>query len=902
MMRSILETFSRLVAAFRRRRLDRDFDEEFAAHVDLLAEQKEREGLPRDEARRQAILQMGGVNATKDLHREARGLPPVERLSEAVRTVGRDLIHATRSLAKARGFTFVCVASLGIGMGTVIAMLFFTRALFGPQPGVDPDGLVELLVVREGPLLAQAGDFGSEQWIYPDFQAVRDADTGVDIAGWTMGEGDIETPDSLAPIRVASMFVSANYFSTVGVTLARGPGFDSAVDDRPNGEPRVILAYDFWQNRLAADPDIVGAALTLDGVAHAVVGVAPDNFVGHLNPEESPRAQLFVPLGRHPHLTANRFNREVDWVRIVGRLSPNVRIEQANAAVSAVMSGLAAEYPATNEFKTATVEPYFSYGARARREIRLFQAGILGLSGMALLVVCLNISGMMLVRSALRERELSIRQAVGAGRAGLVRHLLSEAFLLAGLSGALAALVLLVVPAVLSWWYGFPLPPPLRPDLPVIAFSVGLCLVTSLMFGLLPAIRFSRPALISALKDGAGASGRRVGRVHRVAALVEVALVVPLLVLSGVALNQARETATADLGFDPGGLAAVRLDLPDTGDAEDQQFFLRNIRDDLELSSGIRSVTMADGLPLDFRRRYVRVARSDQADFALAHSTRAGDGYLDTMGIGLLSGRDLTADDAEGAPPVTIISEPLAARLFPDGNAIGERLRLSPLGSREERVVTIVGVTADFVTSQVGTPRPQILLPLAQLAEGLPPSVFLVVRGTFGTEMPTLPTAAFETAIRDFDPVFFPSRIVTGEQLVRNSVRDFIGQSTVAVGVSTVVLVLAALGVCGVVGFMVATRTREIAVRIALGASRRRVVGMVLADVVRLILPGIAGGLLLSAAVVRTTLFSFYPYTIVESVVYTVAVAIVILVALFSSLPAARRAASVEPMVAMRAE
>jgi hypothetical protein len=368
MIRVIVETLSRLVAGLRRRTLDRDFDDEFAAHLDLLTTRNERRGLPLDEARRQAILQMGGLNATKDLHREARGLRPLDRLLEAIGGVGRDVAHAARSLTKAPAFTFVCVASLSIGMAAVIAIPFFGRLLFMPPPGVNADGLVELLMTPRGPLRVQLGTWAREDWSYADYADLRDAETGMAITGWTVGESVVALPtsDRAQRMTVPTLYVSANYFRTIGVTLAQGPGFDVA-DPATTGDPVVILRYAFWQNRLGADPGIIGKTLTLDGTPHVVVGIAPEEYCWHLG--ECPGTQLFLPLERHPRLRADErlwFDRDNTLVRIHGRLSPGVSLGQANAAASAVMSALAERYPATNEFKAASVEPYFAAGARER--------------------------------------------------------------------------------------------------------------------------------------------------------------------------------------------------------------------------------------------------------------------------------------------------------------------------------------------------------------------------------------------------------------------------------------------------------------------------------------------------------------------------------------------------------
>ena len=616
----------------------------------------------------------------------------------------------------------VCVISLGIGMGAVVALATFTRMITSPARGINTNGLTEVLVLPLGPLRAKAGEWALAQWSYPDYQALRDADTGMAITGWARESSQFgaQTPDQkTAPPRVATLYVSANYFRTFGVALARGPGFDAAIDDGRSAEPHVVLSHGFWQSRAASDPDIIGKSVTIDGVPHMVVGIAPEDFRGHFHFFEAPSSLLFIPLERHPRLRANpnlRDDRTADWVRIHGRLDPGVDIRRANALVSATVSGLARRFPASNEFKAATVEAYYSQGAAGWPEGRRVISLLLGLAGAVLVIVCLNISGMMLVRGANRERELSIRAALGAGRRRLIQHLFFEAVLLAFAGGALSAFVLFGIPALAGWWMGFPVPQEIDFDAVSIAISSGLCLLVSLLFGLLPAVRFSRPNLIRALKEDAGGGGRHTIRVHRVAAMVQIGIAIPFLVISGVMLDRVR---TADFGFPTDGLAAARLPAP-LGPERDSGSSIRRVRDNLQQASGVRSVAMAEGTPIDFDYRLFRVARTEGAEFVTAQVTRVSENFLETIGAPLLRGRTITAEDRLMAAPVAVISQPLAERLFPGTEPIGEQVTVTLEESREQ-AFTIVGVSADFATSQLTTERPQILLPLPDLSTGASP-------------------------------------------------------------------------------------------------------------------------------------------------------------------------------------
>ena len=830
---------------------------------------------------------------------------------DALRSISRDLVHAARSLAKDRGFTLVCIISLGIGMGALVALATFTRAVWAPARVIDTNGLTELLVLPLGPLRAKAGVWAIPEWSYPDYQALRDTNTGMTLTAWVreFTPGPADNSDQAGQPGVATMYVSSNYFQTLGVSLARGPGFEPAIDEATSAEPRVVVSDDFWRLRLAADPDTVGKPVTLDGVPHTVVGITPPDFRAHFHPWQAPGTMVFVPLERHPRLKANpnlRDDRTVGWLQVLGRLEPGVSITQANSLVSATVAGLAQRYPASNEFKAATVERYASMGAAGAPESRRVTSVLLSLAGIVLLIVCLNISGMMLVRGANREKELSIRAALGAGRRNLIAHLFFEAILLAVVSGAISALVLFGIPATIFWWLGMPVPEEIDLDLTGVAISSGLCLLVSVLFGLLPAVRFSRPNLIHAMKADAGGGGRQTIRVHRVAALVQIGIAVPFLVISGVMIDRVR---TAALGFNTAGLAATRLPTSIGKDKERAAgFSVRRALDNLRQASGVRAAAMAEGMPVDFDEREFRVANTADAKFVTAHVTRIGDNFLETIGAKLLRGRTISVEDRLMAAPVAVISEPLARQLFAATEAIGQRVTVTMEESKEQEY-TVVGVTADFATSQLTTARPQILLPLPDL---LAKTVFLIVRGAPGDE-PRL-TSALATELRELGVealpgVAFPG-IVTGQDLVDKSYGDLVSEGT-AVGVAGgLVLVLAALGILGVVGFMVATRTRELAVRMALGATRFSVFRLTLSDVVKLVIPGVAGGIVIAAVLIRTmqdvmgTPLSVgpTPLGVMEPVIYAGASAIAISVALLAGLPAARRATSVQPMVAIKSE
>jgi putative ABC transport system permease protein len=831
---------------------------------------------------------------------------PLDTLS----SIRRDLTHALRSLSKERGFSLVCIVSLGIGIGAFVALLTFGRAITSPARLINTAGLTELLVLPQGPLRAKAGEWAIEQWSYPDFQALREANTGMDLTGWTRDEVEFGTPvpDQKEQLpRVTALYVTSNYFRTFGVTLSRGPGFDQATHDSPSADPTVIVSHDFWKSRAASDPELVGKPLMVDGVPHTVVGITPEDFRGHFHFFQAPGSMLFLPFERYPRLKADpnlRDDRAADWVRIHGRLHDGVDIKQANALVSTAVARLAELYPASNQFKGATVETYESMGAAGRPEFRRVFSVMLSLGGTVLLIVCMNISGMMLVRGAKRVRELSIRAALGADRRRLIQHLFFESVLLAFVAGGISAGVLFGIPALAGWYLGAPVPQEVDFDATSAALAAGICLLVSVLFGLLPALRFSNPDLAPALKEDSGGGGRQTIRVHRVAAMVQIGIAIPFLVMSGVMLDRTR---TAEFGIPMNGLAGARVP-SSISTAREAGFSVRSALDGLRKTSGVESVAVAEGMPIDFDYRIFRAAPKGSTEFVSSHVTRIGENFLETIGAKLLRGRTISAEDRLTDARVAVISEPLARLLFPDAEAIGQTV-VTTLEDSKEVEYTVVGISADFATSQLTTERPQIMLPLP---ESLTPTVHLIVRGAPGDE-PKL-RAALESALRELgvEPlpgVAFPG-IVTGQDLLDKSLGDLVSESTAVAVAGGLVLILAALGIVGVVGFMVATRTRELAVRMALGSTRWKVFRLMLVDTVKLVIPGVIGGLVIAAILIRSmdnvmgTPLSVgpKPLGVMEPIIYLIAAGIAVSVALLAGLPAARRATSIQPMAAIRSE
>ena len=529
----------------------------------------------------------------------------------------RDLRHAAKSLRRSPSYTVVCVVSLWIGMAPVVAASRGVRVFDVPPREFDSKGLVEVITERQGPQAA------TDVWSFPDYQDLKHAVTGMLLTAWSRGTSELT--EGARRRAVSVMYVDTDYFATMRAGLRHGSGFEANT-----AAPVAVLAHEFWQNRQNGDIDIVGKALVLDGESYTVTGIAAEPFHGHLGVEG---AEVFLPLAREPHLrpdATGRLDRGNRWVHLHSRLAEGLTIARADDAFKAATVQLSNQHPATNEFTRGTVKPYHPTGNLFLSNLLIIKTVVYTLTGFVLLVVCANLGGMMQVRSAMRERDLSIRQSLGANRRALVRYLLAESTLLAGLGAVLASVTLFAVKPLIGWFSDGPLPYPLeqvlRVDGAAVFTCVVLCLLAGLFFGLLPALRFSRPAIISTLKDDSGGGGLRVGRVQRVTAAVQIAIAVPLLVMGGISLDRVRSTTTSDLGFSSDLIYAAPLPVERN---QDVLSLARRAGDELASAAAVAAVTVADGLPLDFRSRMRPVAIAPQEGTAprwvSTHVTRVGD-------------------------------------------------------------------------------------------------------------------------------------------------------------------------------------------------------------------------------------------------------------------------------------
>lgn len=891
------------------RKLDRSVDDEVRFHLETRVEQLVKNGMSPEEARAQVVANFGDPDLVAHRcrgidERATRRQAVTERVSDAL----KDVVLAFRSLGNAPGYTVVTVLSLAVGIGVNAALFTAIRAVWvAPVPGVTgQDRIIDPVIVQGG-----ADEWG---WAYPDFAAVLEAETPFEsLAAWTEQDVTMGTDDAAQRVRAA--FATSAYFQVLGALPPRGRGFHPAEDDGPGQHPVAVISHDLWQERFGGRSDIVGQAVTLNRTPHTVVGVAPEGFQGarvtlsHID--------LWMPLMQHPRAGGEESfvrDRQRLAVQVLGRLRPGATRTEAQAALQTVFGRLSAEYPETNENRVVRAASFGRFPAQNRVWDMVAVAGVWGLMAVLLLIICGNLAGMALARSASREQEIGVRLALGSTRFRLVRHLMAEALLLALAGGALGALLSTVgMSRVSPTDLGIAAPGvTFEPGGWVMAMSFALALAAALAFGLLPALRFSRPELVSALKDDTGGGGRRVGRIQRIAASAQTGAALSLLVVGALFLRSLSRTDPDSLGFEPqgmvvadfsvGGLSSPLLNVAEEGYPSLEQgggALLDRLGESLGALPGVTSVAMADGIPLDRIGNYGRAARADREDEAggrvVVESTIVTEGFFAAIGAPLLQGRAFQRTDDATSEPVAVITRSLAERLWPGQNVLGRQI-LWPAGSEDAVQRTVVGVVDRVASSRASEDVPQVFVPLRQSYVS---SLMIVLRT--GSDASALAGPLGE-AFRSVDPGLPTPRLVPGASFVARATQEQRATGRMGGGLGIVVLLLSAMGVYGVVALTTTQRTREIGLRMAMGASRGEVVRRVLLDALRLAAPGLAVGALLAAgtaAALRSMLLGLSP---LDPVSFLSVGVLLLLVVVLAGLAPALRASGIQPMQALRAE
>jgi putative ABC transport system permease protein len=824
-----------------------------------------------------------GLRARRDRLRTDAGAHHHSRGS--METLAQDTRYALRTLRARPAFTVVAVLTLALGIGanaTIFSVV--NELLLRPLPFHEPERLVTVWGVREG----KRGGVS-----YPDlldFSRESRAFSGIALlAGQTVNFTGGDTPD-----RLRGAFVTGSVFDVIGVKAAVGRTFTDAESEMGRAVPVAVLSHELWKTRFGGDPTLIGRALQLNGRPFEVIGILPAGF---RSPFDDPDVWIPGPF----HTSKGAFDRANHFVPALGRLKPGATLTEARAELAIVADRLAREYPESNAGWGADVEPL---QRTLTGDVRAALLTLFAVVGVVLLIACANVANLLLARAAARRREMSLRAALGAGRGRLVRQLLTESVVLSAAGGALGLLLahaglkglLAVVPS------SFILFRHVGVDGDVLLFSLVLAVGCGVLFGLAPALHASRANLNEAfVARGASAfaaSGRFTAR--NVFVVAQVALSIVLLVAAGLLTRSLIGLQRLDPGFDPRGVLTMEFRLPATKYTEDAQAaaFMERAIAEIRRVPGVRSAALARAVPFSYNGAtagYVVEGREPAPGVEPPESqlNTVTPEYFATLGIPLRAGRDFAGADRADAPPVVVVNEALARREWPDQSALGRRLRAADGGPW----LTVVGVVGNAKHYGLGdAPVAQAYLPYAQT-----PGIFAsVVARTAGDPLALAPAvrAAIWSVDRD-QPVW---KIRTLETMIR----DTLGQQRFTMGLvagfAAVALLLAGIGIYGVMSYAVAQRTQEVGVRLALGAQRGEVLRLVVRQGLALTGVAVAVGLVGALAAARVLASQLHGVSTADPLTFAAVPMVLGAVALVATYLPARRASRLDPMVALRYE
>jgi putative ABC transport system permease protein len=882
---SLRQALNRLRAFFRKEPLDSDLDREMAAHLEFAIEENLRSGMTEEEARRQALIRFGGVEQAKEKHREARGLPALEILFQ-------DLRYAFRTLGRDRAFTLIAVVILGLGIGANVTVFSVVNTiLLRPLPFQHPARLVWI----EGP--PREGGLSSVTYSVDAFEEYQQRNQTLDSVTAYMpfyGPSDYKLTGRGEPQPVTGVMVVCNFFQTLGVQPALGRLF-TPEECRKNASPAVLLSYFFWKRVFAEDRSIVGQAITLNNAPVTVAGVLPPTFDFGSVFAPGTRMDILVPA---PYDMRNWGNT----LLLIGRLKPGMTVAGTQAEANLLFphfyfNKAHPEWGTGYQAQVQSLKDHVS--GKLRRSLVVLWCAV----GLILLIVCVNLSNLALARASARSKEYAMRAALGAGRARLVRQLLTESMVLSMGGAALGLGFAFVMTFYLAHQGSIALPllSSLRVDGLALAWTLLVATASAVLFGVAPAFRMSVRTIQEALKEsGHGTTeGRRHDRVRAALVVSEVALACVLLVGAGLLLRSFLRVLDVDLGFQPDRAAALRVEYNDRGGNGTQQgarrgaIFEEMLRR-VKAIPGIEEAGISDMLPLDRNRSWGLGAKGvvyRPKEYPDAFVYVVTPGYLAAMGMHLREGRDLSWQDQADSQRVVILNEAAAKRLWPGEDPLGR------IAEVNERDTTVVGVVSDVrETSVEESSGPEIYVPMTQ--EG-PVGAELVVRAK-------LPPDALASSVMRTLRALNPGQPATEFRPIRQIVDHAISPRRFFVllvsAFAALGLALASLGIYGVISYSVAQQRQEIGIRMALGATQGHVLLGVLTKTLRLTLAGIALGMVASFAAARLIASLLFGTTPTDPATFAGMTALLCAVALLAGYVPAHRASRIDPMIALRAE
>jgi predicted permease len=872
------ELISRIAGLFRVRRRDAELDDEVSFHLEMLVQEYRRRGLGEADARRAALRSFGGVTQMKEAYRDQRGLPVVE-------TILQDIRYGARALRRTPGFTAAALTTVALGIGANTAIFSVVNAvLLRPIPYRDPDRIVQMFRNNGG--LQTGLDFKRFQFYRDQLQSF-DAITAWRGTAFNMFAGDTAE-------YVPALAVSKEYFDVFGGTPLYGRVF-SAAEDLPNGPDAVILSHALWRRLFAGSPGVVGTTVSLGERPYEIVGVMPQGF------DALRTAELYVPLKPGPTGPGGGFNYAV-----AGRLKAGITLRQANEESNLSFPAFQASRPANVKLNNEGPPQFLAFQEGISRDVKPALLMLLGAVGLLLLIACANTASLLLARASGRGREISVRSALGASRPRIVGQLVAESiplFVIGGLLGV--AFAYWTLPFLLALAPEGYLPVnDVRVDWTVLAVALAASIATGLAFGLVPALSASRQDLVRAFKDDATRS-TTAGKswLRRVLVIAEVSLCMLLLVGAGLLIQSFVRLRAVDVGFDPTNVLTARMSLRgerySTSEAVNRLYDqgLERLRrvPGVQSAAVVNSIPIEHGLNLNFDK-----LETSEVEFHLTDWRYATTGYFDALGVEVVQGRGLLPSDSRGAPRVTVISEQFARKYYPDANPIGRQIKVFAA----DGPIEIVGIVRDLRDGGLTGQVPAVMyVPVAQASDaairtshlyfqvswvvraaGLSPELRRRIRDELRSIDPRQPVTAF----RSIDEI--KARAMQTESFQMTLLTTFAG----------IGLMLAAAGIYGLIAYSVAQRTREIGIRMALGASRPQILLSVLRQATVLALVGVAFGTAGALLATRTMKSFLFGVTALDPATFVAVACVLVLVALAAGLVPAIRALRLNPVVALR--
>jgi predicted permease len=897
---------ARFLALFRRRSLDRDLEAELRSHVEMAIERNLGQGMGVGQARREALLGFGGLEQTKQTYRERRGLPFLE-------TSLQDLLFAARMLRKSPGFTAVVILSLALGIGANTTIFSVMNALlYRPLPYPHSDRMVAIWETplahpddRQPPPIAELLDWQKQNDVFEDIALTSGTESGT-----------LSGVNGTEPIHVQD--VTPNFFSFLGVKPILGRVF--LPDEMQDRAQTIIISNTFWKTHFNSDSNVLGKTFSVEGVVSTVVGVMPSGFA----PFYGDPIDLWQPINPASPRYADRIDH---WLVPVALLKPHVTLAQAQSEMDVIARRLEQTYPESNKGIGKKLQPlHDALFGWARQPLY----PLLGAVACVLLIACANVANLLQARTEIRRAEYALRASLGAGRRRLMQQMFAESALLALLGGSLGIL--------LAHW-GIPLFRLLAGDFPssqsisidtrVLLFTLAISLLTAFVFGLFPSIQASNPNPNEALREGSRrTSSGSHGLIRHGLAVSEIALAMVLLIGAGLMINSILRLQRVNPGFDSSNLLTMNIQLPEGGryvervpggDMEKATpqvtAFYQRLLERIAVLPGVESVGSITGLPTHFSRAYTFSLLGHPApppdQRPRAGYNEVSPSFFHTLKIPLKKGRYLDDHDTGAAPWAVVVNETFAHRFFSNEDPIGQQvlLRYDPYPVEEPRPRQIVGVVGDVKHWGLAQPAP----PFVYASYLQQPAVYpggtitshlwqdLAIRTGPGVRPEDL-SLLVKKIVADLDPDQPVTNVMTMDQVLTRSLGDYQFYMRILGVFAALAVVLAVMGIYGVLSYFVNQRTREIGIRVALGAQRADVLGLVTKLGLKLALLGVVIGIALAIGLARVIASFLYGVKPTDPATYAVVATLLVAVALLASFLPARRATRVDPMVALRYE